>query len=40
VLVKNAARQATSVEDLRQRLASELPDDRQRRDFLAALRTS
>lgn len=40
VLVKNAARQATSLEDLRQRLASELPDDRQRRDFLAALRTS
>ena len=38
VLVKNAARKATSLEDLRQRLASELPDDRQRRDFLAAVR--
>lgn len=38
VLVRNAARKATSLEDLRQRLASELPDDRQRQDFLAAVR--
>jgi serine/threonine-protein kinase len=38
VLVKKAASKATSLEDLRQRLASELPDDRQRKEFLAAVR--
>lgn len=38
VLVKKAARQATSLDDLCQSLASELPDDRHRRDFLASVR--
>jgi len=38
VLVKKAAREGGSLEDLKQRLAAELPDDRHRRDFLAAVR--
>jgi serine/threonine protein kinase len=38
VLVRKAAREAATLEELHQHLASELPDDRQRRDFLAAVR--
>jgi len=38
VLVKKTVSKASSLEDLHQRLASELSDDRQRRDFLAAVR--
>ena len=38
VLVRKAAREAVSLDDLQQRLASELPDEQQRLNFLAAVR--